>query len=757
MTTTKRNELTAAVPYAVFRDTAAMLKATLDATEKNYFSALDRANSETATAADKLALMDAAEKYAVAAVRFGWQRVDSTTGRALDSFAARAADTDLTDKQRAAAAGYTISDSGEMKAAKNGYNAVILKLKNTTAAAVKQYLLSMVTDAAADSRAAAYMPDCMDVLSAAVLSILETAAARSENRAAAAADNIGIFDYQYTSDSDSRNTGACCDVKRANRAAERYINGQRGLNLETTAKTCLLESLPVYVQEQESLTRWRRAGVYAGLNTGAYVQDTTMQNVRAVLSFLNISGRALEYTLALSRGLNESQVAARFGVSRQAVNKSVKATAQKARAALALTEYTPTGTAAERRAALDRARATAATTAADSRRARARADRAAAIAADKKADSRARKAAARVLKSRNKTADAAAETYAKAQAAAALAAMREYRARDSIHAAPVYTTEYKTPVFRRRDIAAAVNSVSRALFDVYAAENCRDTYARQHFARLAIADSQRAAYMRQKHAAAVAADRANRAAAAVADRDAAAAALTAARKAADRDAANRAAAALAVADSFISGQRADRAAAAAVAADSDSLKKATEKRRDSLKKAADRAAAALAVAVAADNGTTAAAAVIERRQRTADRAAAALSEYQRIIDSETRAALDRAAADRAEKADRAAADRARAAVRAANRATAADRAAAAAVAAADNRDRDRDRADSARAALTAAADRAARAYAAAVAALTAAADRTPREKLALRQAVRAAAETRDRAAAAVAAAALIVA
>jgi hypothetical protein len=756
MTTTKRNELTAAVPYAVFRDTAAMLKATLDATEKNYFAALDRANSETATAADKLALMDAAEKYAVAAVRFGWQRVDSTTGRALDSFAARAADTDLTDKQRAAAAGYTISENGEMKAAKNGYNAVILKLKNTTAAAVKQYLLSMVTDAAADSRAAAYMPDCMDVLSAAVLSILETAAARSENRAAAAADNIGIFDYQYTSDSDSRNTGACCDVKRANRAAERYINGQRGLNLETTAKTCLLESLPVYVQEQESLTRWRRAGVYAGLNTGAYVQDTTMQNVRAVLSFLNISGRALEYTLALSRGLNESQVAARFGVSRQAVNKSVKATAQKARAALALTEYTPTGTAAERRAALDRARATAATTAADSRRARARADRAAAIAADKKADSRARKAAARVLKSRNKTADAAAETYAKAQAAAALAAMREYRARDSIHAAPVYTTEYKTQVFRH-DIAAAVNSISRALFDVYAAENCRDTYARQHLARLAIADSQRAAYMRQKHAAAVAADRADRAAAAVADRDAAAAALAVARKAADRDAANRAAAALAIADSFISGQRADRAAAAAVAADSDSLKKATEKRRDSLRKAADRAAAALAVAVAADNGTTAAAAVIERRQRTADRAAAALSEYQRIIDSETRAALDRAAADRAEKADRAAADRTRAAVRAANRATAADRAAAAAVAAADNRDRDRARADSARAALTAAADRAAREYAAAVAALTAAADRTPREKLALRQAVRAAAETRDRAAAAVAAAALIVA
>ena len=745
MTTTTRHELPAAVPYAVSRDTAAMLKATLDATEKSYFSALDRANSETATAADKLALMDAAEKYAVAAVRFGWQRVDSTTGRALDSFAARAADTDLTDKQRAAAAGYTINDNGEMKAAKNGYNAVILKLKNTTAAAVKQYLLSMVTDAAADSRAAAYMPDCMDVLSAAVLSILETAAARSENRAAAAADNIGIFDYQYTSDSDSRNTGACCDVKRANRAAERYINGQRGLNLETTAKTCLLESLPVYVQEQESLTRWKRAGVYAGLNTGAYVQDTTMQNVKAVLSFLNISGRALEYTLALSRGLNESQVAEHFGVSRQAVSKSIKATAQKARAALALTEYTPTGTAAERRAALDRARATAATTAADSRRARARADRAAAIAADKTADSRARKAAARVLKSRNKTADAAAETYAKAQAAAALAAMREYRARDSIHAAPVYTTEYKTTVFRH-DIAAAVNSVSRALFDVYAAENCHDTYARQHFARLAIADSQRAAYMRQKHAAAVAADRANRAAAAVTDRAAAAADLTAARKAADRDAANRAAAALAVADSFIAGQRADRAAAAAVAADSDTLRKATEKRRDSLRKAADRAAAALAVAVAADNGTTAAAAVIERRQQTADRAAAALSEYQRIINSETRAALDRAAADRT-----------RAAVRAANRATAADRAAAAAVAAADNRDRDRDRADSARAALTAAADRAASEYAAAVAALTAAADRTPREKLTLRKAVKAAAETRDRAAAAVAAAALIVA
>ena len=756
MTTTKRNELTAAVPYAVFRDTAAMLKATLDATEKNYFSALDRANSETATAADKLALMDAAEKYAVAAVRFGWQRVDSTTGRALDSFAARAADTDLTDKQRAAASGYTISENGEMKAAKNGYNAVILKLKNTTAAAVKQYLLSMVNDAAADSRAAAYMPDCMDVLSAAVLSILETAAARSENRAAAAADNIGIFDYQYTSDSDSRNTGACCDVKRANRAAERYINGQRGLNLETTAKTCLLESLPVYVQEQESITRWRRAGIYAGLNTGAYVQDTTMQNIRAVLSFLNISGRALEYTLALSRGLNESQVAEHFGVSRQAVSKSIKATAQKARAALALTEYTPTGTAAERRAALDRARATAATTAADSRRARARADRAAAVAADKTADSRARKVAARVLKSRNKTADAAAETYAKAQAAAALAAMREYRARDSIHAAPVYTTEYKTQVFRH-DIAAAVNSVSRALFDVYAAENCHDTYARQHFARLAIADSQRAAYMRQKHAAAVAADRADRAAAAVADRTAAAAALTAARKAADRDAANRAAAALAVADSFIAGQRADRAAAAAVAADSDTLRKATEKRRDSLRKAADRAAAALAVAVAADNGTTAAAAVIERRQQTADRAAAALSEYQRIINSETRAALDRAAADRAEKADRAAADRTRAAVRAANRATAADRAAAAAVAAADNRDRDRDRADSARAALTAAADRAASEYAAAVAALTAAADRTPREKLTLRKAVKTAAETRDRAAAAVAAAALIIA
>ena len=696
MTTTKKTNYSAAYPYAAMRDNCAMLKAMLDATERNYFSMLDRANSATATKTDRAALADAAEKYAVAAVRFAWSRVDSTTGRALDSFGARAADLELSEKQRAAAA-----DSG--------CNAVIFKLRNETTAAVKSYLLSMVDQNAADNRAAAYLSDVMDILSAAVLSIFETAADRNNNRAAAAAESIGIFDYEYFSEKDSANSKkrAACDVKRANRAAERYINGQRGLNLEQTAKSCLLESLPESVQDAESIARWRRAGVYAGLNSGAYVQDTTMRNVHAVLSFLNISGRALDYVLALSRGMNESQVAARFGVSRQAVNKSIKATAKKARAALDAADYTPTGTAADRAAALNRARADA--------------------------------AAAAVKATAPTATEADRADYAKKQAAAALIAMREYRAANSAHSAPLYMSDYETMLFRP-DIAAALNSVSRVLLDIDAADRCADTYARRRLQREYNRDSIAADHMRAAAVDNIAADRAAVANRAAADRDS--------ETPADR----------AASDSFYAGQRADHAAAVAVAAAADSLKKATEKRRAALVRAADRAAAALATATAADNGTPAAAAIIQRRQRAADRAAAALSEYDALIDAERKAAADRAAADRAAAADRDAADRARAAVRAENAATMTERAAAAYNAAVANRDSAANRAAAARETLTAAATAAAAEYAAAVAALNNAADSlTAAEKLALRNAVRAAADKRDRAAAALDAAALIVA
>ena len=473
-------------PVIASRENAAFLKAALDAKEKRFFVALDAlhdaelltsaalatcgkkekalrakaAAEATIDEADRVALdaltarraarrefNDAADKYAAAVIKFAWTRDESVLRRAYDSGrrAAPLADAEADEKARAQ---------------KGGASDIIRKLKPESAPTARRLLLMDYNDEARAASLADRLSDAADIISTACLAVLETAENRAENRAEAAAAQVGIFDFEYIDAADHMKKPAC-DVKRVNRNAERYVNGRRGLAL-SDFRTLYIEDFSEEQDAAEAFLLHRARGVYAALASDTVTSGYTVKKIDALLAALGLTPTERRRLGRVVGGMNQAEVARAENVTEKAVSKSIAAAREKALAALARAEANANKNAAEVAEA-----ARAAFTEADARLSEARARLAEAEAAEDAAAINAARAEVKDARAEANAAKAAvkdAEDGAKAKAYhKAAAALLDIQNRNKTEAAaPLYTKDYKTALFPRH-IARALDAVKAAL------------------------------------------------------------------------------------------------------------------------------------------------------------------------------------------------------------------------------------------------------------------------------------------------------
>ena len=326
MKTTNTSTNNAVLAKFAQRENMPMVKTILEVTERRLYwsmKALESAQAAELEAqdadsaaqrkAERLAVQrearEDAERYALALIRFSWGREESVLRRAYDNGGALYANAEramnATAEQRKAAANC-------------GANETIRRLKSEAPQDARRLILSAYDENAADVFFSDRVSDAMDVLQEAALAILETRAARAENADAARAENVGVLDFKYVSDGDKR---AACDVTRASRKAERYVNGRRGLALEDF-RTLYYESWSEEQDAQEATLLYKRGGVYASLANDTTMGAYDVKMIDSILASLDLKKTQLSRLTRYIGGMTQADIARADNVTESAVSQT---------------------------------------------------------------------------------------------------------------------------------------------------------------------------------------------------------------------------------------------------------------------------------------------------------------------------------------------------------------------------------------------------------------------------------------------------
>ena len=166
-------------------------------------------------------------------------------------------------------------------------------------------------------------------MSAAAVALLDTRADRAAAVEAAAAP----LDYEYLTAAEAARAEAGkgkkkkerCAIARANKAAERYINGRRGLNLADRGKTVYIEDLAAAEDGRGAEAVYKRAGAeYAALaDIDGYISSVAVARCESILARANLTTSERRRLNRYISGLSFEAVAAAENVTKRAAAKSI--------------------------------------------------------------------------------------------------------------------------------------------------------------------------------------------------------------------------------------------------------------------------------------------------------------------------------------------------------------------------------------------------------------------------------------------------